>query len=122
MLLQKPTVQKVLDILTEQASPRDALTMFDAHDRFFSRLEAVFERNMSGGFNDSVYRAMCILLDAAETKGVVADRIRAACHLIWGQPCYAGRGALSLCDNDHHQGALTQTTEQQASLTMLNEG
>lgn len=99
------TIKEALDILTEDATPRDTLSLFGA-----SPSVARHNRTHPAGYRDVTSRAMCVILDAAERKGVVPERLRAACHLLWGQPCYAGRGALTLCEVGDRAGALTAAT------------
>lgn len=97
-------VKSALDELTEDATPRDTLTLFGA-----TKLPDKHTRAMPAGLLDGMSRALCIVIDAAERKGIRPHRIRAACHLIWGQPCYAGRGTLTLCDPEPAHGALTMS-------------
>lgn len=84
--------------LTADLSPRDEMRLM-AHD-------GDTMRSIPTGA-PSYYIAFLFILTRAERLGVHPARIRAVCHLIWGRPCYAGRGSLSLCEAGGVAGALT---------------
>lgn len=47
------------------------------------------------------------LVRLAELRGIKPEVIRAVCHLIWGRPCYPGKGSLTLCEQGGAEGALS---------------
>lgn len=87
-----------LDVLKAELTPRQQvlLTVQDRETR----------KSVPTGA-PSYYIALLFVMERAARMGVAAHRLRAACHLIWGRPCYAGRGSLTLCGPSGVVGALT---------------
>lgn len=83
------------EVLERDLTPRDAL-----------RLTTIDPRRVEVPTIKSMTHALCIVLDRAERYGAKPHTIRAACHILWGQPCYAGRGALTLCSPSSEGGLM----------------
>lgn len=54
---------------------------------------------------------VALLHDCETRMKVEPEKIRAACHLVWGRPCYPGKGALTLCEPSGDAGALSLAHE-----------
>jgi hypothetical protein len=96
--LTQGVMRSALEVLKAPLSPRDELRLM-AHN-------AEIRRSVPTGA-PTYYILFAFLLTRAERLGVQPARIRAVCHLIWGRPCYAGRGSLTLCEPVAAEGALT---------------
>jgi hypothetical protein len=99
-----PELDKVWEVLTTDFTPREHL------DGEYMELYMYVLR--SGGLHTDSEpfwrKPMVALLHDCEARFKVRpELIRAACHLIWGRPCYPGAGALTLCESSSEEGALT---------------
>lgn len=97
--MTREQITDAFEVLRRDLTPRNCLrlTVNDA------------DRRVEVPGIESLTHALAIVLDRAECFGTQPQNIRAACQILWGQPCYAGRGALTLCDPSS-EGGLTLAT------------
>lgn len=120
--MTKETVSpdQVWDILSADMPPRDYLYSEPGSAWWRAKQELSFMR-YAGAFDivDKTYwySSFLYLLAACKWAAVEPWRIRAACQLVLGQPCWPEPGSLTLCEPQSEAGALSMS--QTGSLTVI---